>query len=120
MVSKFEMIPLILLTFFEAVPCGGSALLASMQEWRAGLFPEFYLILINSRRQIPFYAVVKGILFKQSSVSRAMGLLFFFFWKFQCTCLSQEHELLVLLELETLTDKVHKEEGLIQHTLQML
>jgi len=58
------MAPLILLTFFQAVSCAGSALLASTQEWQAGLSPEFCLTVINSRWQIPFYAVVKGILFK--------------------------------------------------------
>jgi len=42
------------------------------------------------------------------------------FWKFQFIRLSQEHELLVLLESETLADAVHKEEGLIKRTLQML
>lgn len=31
-----------------------------------------------------------------------------------------EHELLVLLELETLTDEVHKQKRLIQCMLQML
>lgn len=76
MVSEFEMIPLILLTFFQAISCGGSALRASMQEWRAGLSPEFYLMVINSKWHIPFYAVVKGILFKQSSVSHAVGSSF--------------------------------------------
>lgn len=103
MVCKFEMILLILLTFLQAVPCGGSALLASMQEWQAGLSPKFYLTVTNSSGKYHFILLSK--VFCSNKILFHMHWGWEFFGSFNC--LSQEHKLLVLLELETHTDGVH-------------
>lgn len=88
-----------------------------MQEWQAGLPPEFYLIVINSRWQIRFYALVEGVLFKRSSVTHAMGLRFL---KISIYLFISEAPIIGGARVETLADEAHNEEGLIQCMPQIL
>lgn len=88
-----------------------------MQEWQASLPPEFYLIVINSRWQIQFYALVEGVLFKRSSLTHAMGLRFL---KISIYLFISEAPVIGVARMETLTDEAHNEEGLMQCMLQIL
>lgn len=83
----------------------------------SSLPPEFYLIVINSRWQIGFYALVKGVLFKRTSVTHTMGLRFL---NISIYLLISGAPVIGVARVETLTDEAHNEEGLIQCTLQIL